>query len=454
MKRELKCPNCNKTFSVDEADYAAIVNQVKNSEFAAEIQRQLKELEERFHLEKELATSKVKSDFDTQLSAKEQELEKKRGEFESIKIEKEKEISLLKIQISQFEEQKKNEIALAISEKDQIIAQLNSTIKENDLKVKTLLLEEQSKSKDEIQNITSELTRVKNEIELEKNRAKIHESELIKRHEQELKDKQELIDYYKDYKSKLSTKMIGESLETHCSTQFNQLLRPIMPHAYFEKDNNALDGTKGDFIFRDFEDDIEYISIMFEIKNEMDTTASKHKNEDFFKKLDEDRKKKKCEFAVLVSTLEPDNELYNGGIVDVSYRYDKMYVVRPQLFIPIITLLVQTSKKSLAYKKELEIARSQSIDVTNFENSLLDFQDKFGRNYRLASDKFKTAIDEIDKSITHLQKIKDALIGSENNLRLANEKAQDLSIKKLTKNNPTMAQKFKEAGTEVKGVIE
>ena len=361
---------------------------------------------------------------------------------------------MLKIQISQFEEQKKNEIALAISGKDQIIAQLNSTIKENDLKVKTLLLEEQSKSKDEIQNITSELTRVKNEIELEKNRAKIHESELIKRHEQELKDKQELIDYYKDYKSKLSTKMIGESLETHCSTQFNQLLRPIMPHAYFEKDNNALDGTKGDFIFRDFEDDIEYISIMFEMKNEMDTTASKHKNEDFFKKLDEDRKKKKCEFAVLVSTLEPDNELYNGGIVDVSYRYDKMYVVRPQLFIPIITLLVQTSKKSLAYKKELEIARSQSIDVTNFENSLLDFQDKFGRNYRLASDKFKTAIDEIDKSITHLQKIKDALIGSENNLRLANEKAQDLSIKKLTKNNPTMAQKFKEAGTEVKGVIE
>lgn len=454
MKRELKCPNCNKTFSVDEADYAAIVNQVKNSEFAAEIQRQLKALEERFLLEKELATSKVKSDFDTQLSAKEQELEKKRGEFESIKIEKEKEISLLKIQISQFEEQKKNEIALAISGKDQIIAQLNSTIKENDLKVKTLLLEEQSKSKDEIQNITSELTRVKNEIELEKNRAKIHESELIKRHEQELKDKQELIDYYKDYKSKLSTKMIGESLETHCSTQFNQLLRPIMPHAYFEKDNNALDGTKGDFIFRDFEDDIEYISIMFEMKNEMDTTASKHKNEDFFKKLDEDRKKKKCEFAVLVSTLEPDNELYNGGIVDVSYRYDKMYVVRPQLFIPIITLLVQTSKKSLAYKKELEIARSQSIDVTNFENSLLDFQDKFGRNYRLASDKFKTAIDEIDKSITHLQKIKDALIGSENNLRLANEKAQDLSIKKLTKNNPTMAQKFKEAGTDVKGVIE
>ncbi|MBR6659110.1 MAG: DUF2130 domain-containing protein [Paludibacteraceae bacterium] len=454
MKRELKCPNCNKTFSVDEADYASIVNQVKNSEFAAEIQRQLKEMEERFRLEKELATSKVKSDFDTQLSAKEQELEKKRGEFESIKIEKEKEISLLKIQISQFEEQKKNEIALAISGKDQIIAQLNSTIKENDLKVKTLLLEEQSKSKDEIQNITSELTRVKNEIELEKNRAKIHESELIKRHEQELKDKQELIDYYKDYKSKLSTKMIGESLETHCSTQFNQLLRPIMPHAYFEKDNNALDGTKGDFIFRDFEDDIEYISIMFEMKNEMDTTASKHKNEDFFKKLDEDRKKKKCEFAVLVSTLEPDNELYNGGIVDVSYRYDKMYVIRPQLFIPIITLLVQTSKKSLAYKKELEIARSQSIDVTNFENSLLDFQDKFGRNYRLASDKFKTAIDEIDKSITHLQKIKDALIGSENNLRLANEKAQDLSIKKLTKNNPTMAQKFKEAGTEVKGVIE
>lgn len=454
MKRELKCPNCNKTFTVDEADYAAIVTQVKNAEFQAEIERQVKEINSRFRLEQDLATERVKNDFQNQLVQKEHDWESKEREFEKLKFEKESEIEQLKSRINLFEEQKKNEIALAISNKDQIIAQLSATIKETDLKVQTRLLEERNKSNETIQNISTQLAQARNEVELEKNKAKIHESELIKRHEQELKDKQELIDYYKDYKSKLSTKMIGESLETHCSTQFNQLLRPIMPHAYFEKDNTSIDGTKGDFIFRDSEEGIEYISIMFEMKNEMDTTASKHKNEDFFKKLDEDRKKKKCEFAVLVSTLEPDNELYNGGIVDVSYRYDKMYVVRPQLFIPIITLLVQTSKKSLAYKKELEIARSQSIDVTNFENSLLEFQDKFGRNYRLASEKFRLAIEEIDKSINHLQKIKDALIGSENNLRLANEKAQDLSIKKLTKNNPTMAQKFKEARSEVNGEIE
>lgn len=454
MKRELKCPNCNKTFTVDEADYASIVTQVKNAEFQAEIERQVKEINSRFRLEQDLATERVKNDFQNQLVQKEHDWESKEREFEKLKFEKESEIEQLKSRINLFEEQKKNEIALAISNKDQIIAQLSATIKETDLKVQTRLLEERNKSNETIQNISTQLAQARNEVELEKNKAKIHESELIKRHEQELKDKQELIDYYKDYKSKLSTKMIGESLETHCSTLFNQLLRPIMPHAYFEKDNTSIDGTKGDFIFRDSEEGIEYISIMFEMKNEMDTTASKHKNEDFFKKLDEDRKKKKCEFAVLVSTLEPDNELYNGGIVDVSYRYDKMYVVRPQLFIPIITLLVQTSKKSLAYKKELEIARSQSIDVTNFENSLLEFQDKFGRNYRLASEKFRLAIEEIDKSINHLQKIKDALIGSENNLRLANEKAQDLSIKKLTKNNPTMAQKFKEARSEVNGEIE
>ena len=243
----------------------------------------------------------------------------------------------------------------------------------------------------------------------------------------------------------MSTKMVGETLEMHCSTLFNQTLRSVMPNAYFEKDNDASSGSKGDFIFRDSEDGIEYVSIMFEMKNEMDTTSTKHKNEDFLKKLNDDRNKKGCEYAVLVSLLEQDNELYNGGIVDVSHRYPKMYVIRPQFFIPIITLLVQTSKKSLEYKRELALAKSKEVDVTNFENSLLDFQEKFGKNYRLASEKFNTAIQEIDKSISHLQKIKEALIGSENNLRLANNKAQDLSIKKLTKNNPTMRQKFEDA---------
>ena len=255
---------------------------------------------------------------------------------------------------------------------------------------------------------------------------------------------QEQIDYYKDLKTRMSTKMVGETLEVHCSTLFNQLLRPIMPNAYFEKDNDASGGSKGDFIFRDSDNGQEYVSIMFEMKNEMDETSTKHKNEDFFKKLDQDRREKHCEFAVLVSLLEPDSELYNGGIVDVSHRYEKMYVIRPQFFIPLITLLVQTSKKSIEYQRQLAVARSQSVDVSRFEDQLNDFKDKFGKNYRLASAKFQTAIDEIDKSIQHLQKIKDSLIGSKNNLRLANEKADALTIKKLTRGNPTMKAKFDE----------
>ena len=246
-------------------------------------------------------------------------------------------------------------------------------------------------------------------------------------------------------KLRLSTKMVGETLEAHCANLFSQMLRPVMPGAYFEKDNDASGGTKGDFIFRDSVDGVEYLSIMFEMKNEMDTTATKHRNEDFLKKLDGDRRSKGCEYAVLVSLLEPENELYNAGIVDMSHRYEKMYVIRPQFFIPLITLLVQTSRKSLEYRRELETARRQSVDVTNFENQLREFQDKFGRNYRLASERFQTAIDEIDKSIQHLQKIKEALIGSENNLRLANDKAESLTIRKLTRNNPTMKEKFDEA---------
>lgn len=267
---------------------------------------------------------------------------------------------------------------------------------------------------------------------------------LKEQYEGKLKNAQDQLDYYKDLKTKMSTKMVGETLEIHCSTEFNRV-RPLFPNAYFEKDNDASSGSKGDFIFRDYEDGIEYVSIMFEMKNEMDETSTKHKNEDFLKKLDADRNTKKCEFAVLVSLLEPESELYNTGIVDMSHRYPKMYVIRPQFFIPLITLLVQTSKKSLDYKRQLAIAQSQSLDVTKFEQQLLDFKDKFGRNYRLASEKFQKAIEEIDKSIDHLQKIKEALIGSENNLRLANDKAEDLTIKKLTYNNPTMKAKFEEA---------
>ena len=272
------------------------------------------------------------------------------------------------------------------------------------------------------------------------------EHSLSEKYEAEIKSKDELIAYYKDFKAKQSTKMVGESLEQHCEIEFNQLRATGFPRAYFEKDNDARTGSKGDYIFRDYgEDGTEFISIMFEMKNESDATASKKKNEDFFKELDKDRNEKGCEYAVLVSLLESDNELYNAGIVDVSHRYPKMYVVRPQFFIPIITLLRNAAQNSLAYRAELARVQEQNIDITTFESDLETFKQGFARNYELASKKFKTAIDEIDKTIDHLQKTKDALLGSENNLRLANNKAEDLSIKKLTKGNPTMAAKFQEA---------
>ena len=443
--KELKCPKCGSVFTVDEADYASIVEQVKNAEFDAEVGRRMAELDLRHKMEQELASSRAEQDFQKKMMLKEKEFDRKIEEFGRIRTEKDSEIASLQNRLKTIESQKDSEKSLAMAEMEKKIAELYSTIRQQEAKQQIALMEERSKLQKSLQAKDSEIERLKSDAELEKSRAQVHEAELIKRHETELRDKQELIDYYKDLKTRMSTKMVGETLETHCSTQFNQMLRPMMPNAYFEKDNDAADGTKGDFIFRDSEGGVEYVSIMFEMKNEMDTTATKHKNEDFLKKLDDDRKKKGCEFAVLVSLLEPDNELYNGGIVDVSHRYPKMYVIRPQFFIPMITLLVQTSKKSLEYKRQLIMAQNKEVDVTNFEKSLLEFQEKFGKNYRLASEKFKTAIDEIDKSISHLQKIKDALLGSENNLRLANDKAQDLTIKRLTRNNPTMKQKFEDA---------
>ena len=332
-----------------------------------------------------------------------------------------------------------------MSEKDKTIAQLNATIEQNAAKLQLAVMEERTKAQQEVQNKEREITQLRSDAELEKREAKIHEAALLKSHEEELRRKQELVDYYKDLKTRMSTKMVGETLEQHCSIEFEQYIRPMMPNAYFEKDNDAAEGSKGDFIFRDSEDGTEYISIMFEMKNEMDTTTTKHKNDDFLKKLDEDRKKKGCEFAVLVSLLEADNDLYNNGIVNKSHMYPKMYVIRPQFFVPFINLLVQTSKKSLEYKKQLILAQSKEVDVTNFENQLEDFKEKFGRNFRLASEKFHTAIDEIDKTIDHLQKVRKALVGSEDNLRLANDKAEGLTIRKLTYKNPTMKAKFDEA---------
>ena len=439
---EIKCPNCGKVFSVDEASYASVVSQVRTMEFLADVDRRAKEIEKQHELLRNSDKLKAEQGFRKLLSEKENELQKQKAEIarleEQLKgaeVSKKAETQTA-IQTTQMEFNKK------LSEKDAEIARLQGQIE-------VAVLKEQNKANQILQQKEGEISSWKEKLEVEKNDSIRREQDLRQGFEQQLKQQQELIDYYKDLKTRMSTKMIGETLEIHCSTQFNQMMRSMLPNAYFEKDNDISGGSKGDFIFRDFAPDgTEYVSIMFEMKNEADETATKHKNEDFFKKLDADRRAKGCEFAVLVSLLEPDNELYNGGIVDVSYRYDKMYVIRPQFFLPIISLLVQTSKKSLEYKQQLAIAQSQSIDVTNFENQLLDFQEKFGKNYRLASEKFKAAIDEIDKSILHLQKIKDALIGSENNLRLANDKAEALTIKKLTRNNPTMKAKFDEAREE------
>ena len=454
--KELKCPHCGSVFTVDEADYASIVSQVKNAEFDAEIGRRIDELEARHKAERELAETKIQQEFTAQMSAKEQALNAKNSEIERLKSqmeflatqlnsEKEMEIGHLKDQLEHIVAQKDAERNLALAEKEKTIASLQSTINEADTRLKMAVMEEQKRSEELVQERDHTISLLQSDMKMERFKAEAETAKLKEQHKLELEAKQEQIDYYRDFKTRMSTKMIGESLETHCSTLFNQMLRPILPNAYFEKDNDVTDGTKGDFIFRDMEDGVEYVSIMFEMKNEMDTTATKHKNEDFLKKLDEDRRKKRCEFAVLVSLLEPDNELYNGGIVDVSHRYEKMYVIRPQFFIPLITLLVQTSKKSLEYKKLLIQAQNREVDVTNFENKLNEFRDKFGRHYDLASRKFNDAIKQIDDTIAKLQKVKENLLGSERYLGMAQHDTEDLTIKKLTRGNPTMKQKFDEA---------
>ena len=443
--REIKCPKCGNVFSVDEADYAAIVTQVRNAEFDAEIQRRMNEVQERHKTEQELATEKAKQTFQTQLNQKELELGNKDAEIERLKSEKDSEIARLKSQLESIEAQKKSELTTALAEKDREIAALNSTISQSEGKLQLAVMEERNKAQQTVQAKETEITQLRSAVELEKREAQIHEASVIKQHEEKLRMMQEQIDYYKDLKTKMSTKMVGETLEQHCSYEFENYIRPLMPNAYFDKDNDASDGTKGDFIFRDSEDGTEYISIMFEMKNEMDTTATKHKNEDFLKKLDEDRKKKGCEFAVLVSLLEADNKLYNTGIVNKSHLYPKMYVIRPQFFVPFINLLVQASKKSLEYQKQLILAQSKEVDVTNFESKIEDFKKNFGRHYELASRKFDEAVKQIDDTISKLLKIKENLLGSENNLRLAQQDTEDLTIRKLTYKNPTMKAKFEEA---------
>ena len=337
------------------------------------------------------------------------------------------------------------EFTQQLAAKDTEIAQLKAGLAEGEARVRVAVLEEQNKSKDELQKKEQKIAQLQNEMTSKDSEIQVRMQNMKEMYDMQLKEKQTQIDYYKDLKTRMSTKMVGETLEQHCSIEFERYIRPAMPNAYFDKDNDTVDGTKGDFIFRDAEDDTEYISIMFEMKNEMDTTATKHKNDDFLKKLDEDRRKKGCEFAVLVSLLEADNDLYNTGIVNKSHLYPKMYVIRPQFFVPFINLLVQTSKKSLEYKKQLILAQSKEVDVTNFESKIEDFKTKFGRHYELASKKFDDAVKQIDDTISKLLKIKENLLGSENNLRLAQQDTEDLTIRKLTYKNPTMKAKFDEA---------
>ncbi len=417
---EIKCPKCGTVFKINELDYDSIVKQVRDAEFSKEL-----EIHEKQHKLNEanavkIAVSDVQKKFQIEISDKELEIQKLRGELKT-----KEETTKNKVE-KEFNNQ--------VNQKDFEIQDLKNQLKviktKNELDIKNKVSEKEK----EIDNLT-------NQLELQKSEYLIKEKNLKESYNEKLKAKDEQIDYYKDFKARQSTKMIGESLEKHCSDEFNKL-RPLFKSAFFEKDNDIKTGSKGDFIYRDYEDGIEFVSIMFEMKNEADETATKHKNEDFFKELDKDRREKKCEYAVLVSLLEIDNDYYNSGIVDVSYKYDKMYVIRPQFFIPLITLIRGLALNSLEYRKELRLVQNQNIDIKNFEDNINSFKNAFGRNYRLASEKFKKAIDEIDKTIDHLQKTKEALLSSENNLRLANNKIDDLTIKKLTHNNETMAQLF------------
>lgn len=432
--KELKCPQCSSVFSVDEADYASIVSQVKTQEFDAEVKSRLEEISKQNEVRQEAESLKLSQEFQGKLNAKEVELSKRDSE-----------IVKLQAQLDGFNQKKELELSAERAKNNEEIARLKALIELSDNRTRVAVLEEQNRAKDIIQAKENSLVELRSQIDVKQKEATIREANLKENYERQLKQKQELVDYYKDLKAKLSTKMIGESLEVHCSNEFNRVRTTMYPYAYFEKDNDASHGSKGDFIFRDFADGMEYISIMFEMKNEMDETATKHKNEDFLAKLDKDRREKGCEYAVLVSLLEPENDFYNEGIVDMSYRYPKMYVVRPQFFMPLISLLTQASKKSIEYQRELLVARQQSVDVTNFENKLNEFRNRFGNHYQRASDKFNKAIEEIDKTIKSLQKMKEDLLSSENYLRLANNDTEELTIKKLTRGNPTMKQKFEEA---------
>lgn len=420
---EIKCPNCGTIFKIDETEYDSIVKQIRDKEFEKEISLREQEHTKDKESAIKLAEAHLREELTKQVTERDLEITNLKNELKT----KEEQTQ------SKLEQEYKDEL----NKKDLEISELKNKIKlqesKNELEIQKAITEKDKR----ISDLSSELVVKSKEFELKQNSIKDS-------YESKLKDKDEQIAYYRDFKAKQSTKMIGESLEQHCSIEFNRL-RPLFKNAYFDKDNDARTGSKGDFIFRDYDDEgNEIVSIMFEMKNEADTTATKHKNEDFFKELDKDRKEKKCEYAVLVSLLEADNDYYNDGIVDVSHLYDKMYVIRPQFFIPLITLIRNLANKSLEYKKELEIIKNQNIDITHFEENINAFKEGFGRNYRLASERFAKAIEEIDKTIDHLQKTKEHLLKTDDNLRLANNKAEDLTIKKLAHNNPTVTKMFEE----------
>ncbi len=457
---DITCPNCKKAFKVDETGYADILKQVRDEDFEQQLHERLELAEQDKRNAVELATTKVASELQNSAAAKDAEINKLKARLDAGEVEQklavsealndlEKERDALANELKQATHDKRadselaaarlaNELQKTAATKDAEIQGLKAQIASTGVAQKLAITEAVNsveKQRDEFRNGLAQ-------AKLEKELA---ETALKDKYETQIKDRDDAIERLKDMKARLSTKMVGESLEQHCETEFNRIRATAFPTAYFEKDNDARAGSKGDYIFRDADDaDTEIVSIMFEMKNQLDETATKKRNEDFFKELDRDRNEKNCEYAILVSLLESDSELYNTGIVDVSHRYPKMYVVRPQFFIPIITLLRNAAKNSLKYKTELALVKEQSIDITNFESELDSFKTGFARNYELASKKFKTAIDEIDKTIDHLQKTKDALLGSENNLRLANNKADDLTVKKLTKGNSTMAAMFTE----------
>ena len=426
---EIKCPHCHTAFTVNEASYADILNQVRTQEFQTEIHERLQQAQMQFQSDMQLAQAQAQNQFD------------------KILADKNHEIAALSNQINAYEKDSKlaaaeieGRLKAQITEQDKLIAELKAQAKsletaknmEKELEITKAVAEKER----ELGNLNTQLMLQSKENQLEK-------QSLREKYEAELKQKDETIAFYKDFKARQSTKMIGESLEQHCETEFNRIRTTAFPQAVFGKDNDAKTGSKGDYIYRETDEEgNEIISIMFEMKNENDETATKKKNEHFFKELDKDRREKNCEYAVLVSLLEADSDLYNNGIVDVSYAYPKMYVVRPQFFIPIVSLLRNAALNSLKYKQELAQMRAQNIDITHFEEDLDKFKTDFARNYELASRKFQTAIDEIDKTISHLQKTKEALLSSENNLRLANNKATDLTVKKLVRKNPTMKAAF------------